>query len=527
MKVKRYVIKSVFILCLLSITILPLFSVIFTLDSNAIRYIFNDNKFINSIVNSIVYSSISSIICVALALTCAMMLLQLPKKLRPKLAFALTMPLLVPSLSIGLGLKFMVGKNGMLDKIFGLQDTTLGFGTLIVCSVVCLFPTAFIILYDAIQYDSKQKYIVADLSGVSKVSQFIRLTIPSIKTSIVYAFIVAFTVIFSDYGIPMETAGMIRTLPMYLYETMQSSFDYIRAAVCILLLLCPAILSIISNAKVNVGTIEANNTVEDKQRHSCIYTIALTIVSIVLFIPQLSFMIVAFVDNFPNGMSFTIVNFIAAFNRSYGPSITEYILNSILLALLTAIIGTTFCFILAYSSTRLRDKLSTVIDSLSTIMLSIPGLVIGVCYVFTFAKTKGVFYNTIAILVVANIAHMIGSPYLLAKNALLKINSNYELIGSSLGIKPVSILFKVILPNASKTIVAMFSYFFVNSLTTVTAVLFLCTYANQPLSVLITVYDKSLNYEMQAVISTILFVISITAKLIFIKIEKQIERKVL
>ena len=199
MKTKRYIIKSVFILCLLSITILPLFSVIFTLDLNAIQYVFNDDKFRTSIANSIIYSSISSIICVALALMCAMMLLQLPKKLRPKFAFALTMPLLVPSLSIGLGLKFMVGKNGMLDKIFGLQDTTLGFGTLIVCSVVCLFPTAFIILYDAIQYDSKQKYIVADLSGVSKVSQFIRLTIPSIKTSIVYAFIVAFTVIFTIF----------------------------------------------------------------------------------------------------------------------------------------------------------------------------------------------------------------------------------------------------------------------------------------------------------------------------------------
>ena len=59
----------------------------------------------------------------------------------------------------------------------------------------------------------------------------------------------------------------------------------------------------------------------------------------------------------------------------------------------------------------------------------------------------------------------------------------------------------------------MFSYFFLNSMITISAVAFLCTYDNQPLSILITTYEKNSNYEMQSEISLIILFLNVLARL--------------
>ena len=58
--------------------------------------------------------------------------------------------------------------------------------------------------------------------------------------------------------------------------------------------------------------------------------------------------------------------------------------------------------------------------------IAIPGIVLGVGYIFLFKGTKGFFYGTIAIIVSVNIAHFLGSPFIMARNCLSKINKDYE-----------------------------------------------------------------------------------------------------
>ena len=70
----------------------------------------------------------------------------------------------------------------------------------------------------------------------------------------------------------------------------------------------------------------------------------------------------------------------------------------------------------------------------------------------------------------------------------------------------------------------MFSYFFLNSMITISAVAFLCTYDNQPLSILITTYEKNSNYEMQSVISLIILFLNVVARGIFTVITTIVNR---
>ena len=70
----------------------------------------------------------------------------------------------------------------------------------------------------------------------------------------------------------------------------------------------------------------------------------------------------------------------------------------------------------------------------------------------------------------------------------------------------------------------MFSYLFINSMITISAVSFLCTYKTQPLSVSITTYENQSIWEMESVISTLILVINLTCKIGFDYLGKKIER---
>ena len=221
---------------------------------------------------------------------------------------------------------------------------------------------------------------------------------------------------------------------------------------------------------------------------------------------------------------FTLDHLAQIFSNTYGVGLAAYIRNSLLLALLTASAGTCFAYLLGYLSVRMPGRAAKAVDLLALSTIAVPGLVLGIGYIFLFRETGGFFYGTVLILAVANIFHFLGSPYLLAKNCLGKINSDYEIIGETLGIRRGKIIARVLLPHSLSTLTEMFSYFFLNSMITISAVAFLCTYDNQPLSILITTYEKNSNYEMQSVISLIILVLNLGARGLFALISAALRR---
>ena len=240
--------------------------------------------------------------------------------------------------------------------------------------------------------------------------------------------------------------------------------------------------------------------------------------------PQLAFISLSFTKAFPNDLSFTFSHIANIFSNTHGVGLSRYIGNSLSLAFLTALIGTCFAYLLGYMSVRKPGRMAKAVDLLALSTIAIPGLVLGIGYIFLFKGTNGTFYGTILILIVVNIFHFLGSPYLLAKNCLSKINSEYEVIGETLGISKGKIISHVLIPSSVSTLVEMFSYFFLNSMITISAVAFLCTYDNQPLSILITTYEKNSNYEMQSVISLIILFLNIVARGVFMLITNILNR---
>jgi iron(III) transport system permease protein len=105
------------------------------------------------------------------------------------------------------------------------------------------------------------------------------------------------------------------------------------------------------------------------------------------------------------------------------------------------------------------------------------------------------------------------SPYLMAYNSLGKINVNLEDVGLTLGVHRFFIIRDVIIPQTKLTILEMVSYFFVNSMMTISAVSFLSTVRNKPVSLMITHFESQLFLEGAAFVSILILGCNLTVKL--------------
>ena len=502
--------------CILLFAILPLMTLAFHVSTADWQYILKDNVFWEAIKNSLIYTTASAVITTVLALAAAYLLNSASLRKKNLYVIALTLGMLVPTISVGLGLRILFGTNGFIDLLTGVEIEIRGFPGLIMGSVMTSFPATFLILYDALHYEDKGPYDAASIMGIPRSSTFFKLTIPYLRIALISAFFACFTLIFSDYGMPMEIAGKVKTLPMYLYDQFMGSFQYGRGSIAGFVLLVPSIISFVFDLIFKDQSSEKQDRlIKAEKSFSRTVSVVLVVLCIVLFTPQLAFISLYFTKSFPNELSFTFDHIANIFSNTHGVGLTAYILNSLELAFLTALLGTGFAYLLGYLSVRQTGRMGKAIDLLALSTIAIPGLVLGIGFIFMFKGTNGTFYGTILILIVVNIFHFIGSPYLLAKNCLNKINSEYEVIGETLGISKGRIITNVIIPSSATTLVEMFSYFFLNSMITISAVAFLCTYDNQPLSILITTCEKNSNYEMQSVISLIILFLNAAARGLF------------
>lgn len=485
----------------------PLLTMFTKFNLDDIKFVFHDNNFYKSLGNSIWISLVSALITTILAVISAFLLNEADIKHKNVLVLFLTLPMLIPTISIGLGIRLLFGVNGYLDRILGIAYDAVGkpFG-LLLGSVLVSFPFSFLLVYDSLKYENKTVYDACQTLGISRFSSFFKVTLPFLFPAIISTFFASFTLTFSDYGVPMEIAGNIKTLPMYLYELIQGIARG-RLAIIGIIMIMPAIIAFIIDLFFKTTSEENVNKqlIKPRKSFNICAIIILSIFIFILLLPQLSFVITSFVKRYPNDLSLSFEHIQYVFAKSSGVSVGRGFLNSFIMALFTALFGTALTYLDAYFCVRSKLKIAKPLDLLSISPLSIPGLVIGVGFLIMFSNTGGWFYGTMAILITVNIFHFFSSPYLMAKNAFAKVNQNFETVGETLGISNVSIFFKVILPNTTSTIIQMFSYYFMNSMITISAVALLFSFQNQPLSIFINNYTyREQQYENAAVISFII-----------------------
>ena len=170
--------------------------------------------------------------------------------------------------------------------------------------------------------------------------------------------------------------------------------------------------------------------------------------------------------------------------------------NSLQLAFYTMIAGTAAVFLTAYVVTKTKGAAAFRggVHLLAMMPLSVPGLVLGLAYIFFFndpANPLAFLYRTMAILVISTVIHYFTVSYLVAVTALKQMDQEFEGVSASLKVPFHRTLRRVTIPVCMPAILDISIYFFVNAMTTTSAVVFLYSSDTMPASVSILNQDET------------------------------------
>jgi iron(III) transport system permease protein len=126
--------------------------------------------------------------------------------------------------------------------------------------------------------------------------------------------------------------------------------------------------------------------------------------------------------------------------------------------------------------------------------MAVPGLVIGLAYIFFFnakGNPLGFIYATMIILVVNSVTHFYTVSHLTATTALKQLDNEFEAVSASLKVSLLRTMARVTVPICIPAVLDITIYLFVNAMTTVSAVIFLYSTNTKLAAVTIINMDES------------------------------------
>ena len=490
--------------------VLPLIRMLSTMASVDVGAVITAKKFSKALRQSLLVSFTATVISVSLAGLLSWAVARTNIHHKTALNTLITIPMLIPSISHGMGLIILLGANGWLSRVLGLTSGIYGFLGIVIGSVMYSFPVAYLMLYDVLRYEDGTPYEAAEVMGFTTRDKFFSITLPYLRKPLISVIFATFTMIITDYGVPLMVGGKYMTLPIMMYQDVIGMLDFGKGSVIGMILLIPALIACIldmaNRDKGNGAFVGKPYRIKENKRRDRIARIIVILTVILVFLPIGSFSVLGFMKKYPIDMSFSLTNAAQAVNMGA----LRYLKNSLIIALTVSFLVTALALFNAYLTARNKTKLSYVLHLMSITSLAIPGIVLGLSYVMFFKTTP--IYGTFAMLFLVNSMHFFASPYLMAYNTFGKINENLEDVGATMGISRWGVLKDVLLPQSTSTILEMMSYFFVNCMMTISAVSFLANVGNKPIALMITQFEGQMQLECAAFVSLTILVVNVVMK---------------
>ena len=434
--------------------------------------------FLRALGNSVTVSVCSALTATVLAffLAYSIQYTNLSRRFKSVIRTLAVLPMLLPTITYGFAIIYSFGKQGLLTKLFGRQLFDIyGFNGLLFGYVIYTLPISFMLILNTMGFIDKKFMVVSRVMGDSPLRTFWQTIIRPLLGTLAASFVQCFFLCFTDYGIPASVGGEYEVIATVLYNEMLGSIpNFNRGAVVAMMMLIPSVLSIallkyLERYNVRYTRISQIELKKNRVRDGvCAAGSSLIILSVLAVFAVI--FVVPLVQEWPYQVSFTLEHVQAVLNDS---SLFGVYKNSIFVAVCTALLGLliTYGAALATARSGLSGKRKGVIDAIALVTNTIPGMVIGIAFMFIFSGTP--LQNTFPLIILCNVVHFFSTPYLMMRNSLSKLNSSWETTASLMGDTWIKTIVRIVTPNMTSTILEVFSYYFVNAMVTVSAVIFI------------------------------------------------------
>jgi iron(III) transport system permease protein len=451
-----------------------------------------------AVMNSLTVSLITTVITIALAFPFAFALTRTRMPGKESLRILAQIPILAPSLLPALSLVYLFGNKGLLKAVMMGQPLYGPIG-IILAEVFYTFPHALMILVTALSVSDARLYEAAESLGAGPLRRFLSITLPGARYGLISAVFVVFTLVITDFGIPKVVGGQYSVMATEVYKQVIGQQNFGIGAVVGLVLMLPAGLAFAAESwgARKQKALLSSRSVPYRPNHQPLldwgmFAFAALVVALLAGVLGMAGY-ASFVKFWPYNMSLTLDNY--DFAQVDGAGWSSY-WNAIEMSILTAAFGTVVVFIGAYVMEKLKglDWLKSLIRLLMLLPLAVPGMVLGLSYIFFFNHPDNplnFLYHGMAILVLSTIVHFYTVSHLTAVTALKQLDAEFEAVTASLKVPVWKTVLLVTVPLCLPAILDILIYLFVNAMTTVSAVVFLYAPDTKPASVAVLNMDDA------------------------------------
>jgi len=487
---------------------------------NYIAY-FDNPALLQSLLNTIDVSLSTTIVSVILGFLFAYGVTRTNMRFKRFFKYMVLIPIFIPTIAHAVGLISLLGRQGIITAM-GFEIPLIGRLGIILAHVIYTLPQAFLMFYITLEYADGRLYEAAESMGVKPVTQLTKITLPEVKFTFINAMFVCFTLAFTDFGAPVVIGGGYNVLATDLFVQITGLFNFNMGAVVGTLLLAPAILAFVINRitnSANMGAVSAKSTKlvikKNPVRDTC-FLVFCSIIILCFLALVYGLAVRAFTVFYPFDTSLTLSNF--QFSATTG-GIGSFF-NSVRMSILTATIGTIFVFVYSYIAEKIDgfSFLRKTAKLFSMIPMALPGMVIGVSYILFFNNPGNPFnfaFGTVGILVAANILSFFSVPFLTATGALKKLDKEFESVSDSMSVPRWKLFLRVTVPLSFPAMSETFMYYFVSSMVTISALVFLYTPQFRVASIAISHMHAEGVFSQAAAMSLLILFINVSVRLMY------------
>ena len=480
---------------------------------------------LGSVWNSGWVSSLVTLIVLPLAFTFAYGLTRSCMPLKPLFRGITLIPLLAPSLLSAISLIYWFGNQGLLKSwMQGIGvDQIYGAPGIVLAECLSVFPHTLMILITALSLSDARLYEAADAMGTTALRKFFTITLPGAKYGLISAALVTFTLVMTDFGIPKVIGGNFNVLATDVFKLVIGQQDFSKGAVVAILLLAPAVLSFgvdhyVSRRQTAMLTARAvPYAPKPAPAYDRLMTLYCTAIAALMLAMLGMAVFASFATFWPYNLQPSLRHYAMGLLDA---EVGEAFFNSLKMAAGTALLGTLLVFCGAYllEKTKGMDGLRSLVRLLAVLPMAVPGLVLGLGYIFFFndpVNPLGGLYHTLTLLTLCTIVHFYTTGHLTAVTALKSLDSEFEAVSASLKVPFYKTFWRVTLPLCAPALIDMSRYFFINAMTTISAVVFLYSPETKVASIAILNLDEAGEIGAAAAMAVLIALSSTVATLLF------------
>lgn len=437
----------------------------FTLDKYVAAY--TDPALAGVIVNTVIFVVGSSTLATGLALFLAYLNTRTDIPFKGVFRVISLVPMMIPHLLFAVSWALLLNpSNGMLNvllkDLLSLEESPFNIYSLagmILVEGLLDMPIAYLIVAPALASFDVSLEESSRVFGASTWRTLLRITLPVLRPAILAAFILGVVRSLASFAVPsvIGMPGRVEVLATYLYQMIATGFatDYGKAAAVGMSVLVASITLIVvyraltaeSEKYVTVSSRGYRPTVIELggARLPLFAVVALlSLVMIVLPVAVLFYTSLVPYSMVPGAHAFSLMSMKHWIGVLEDPLSMLALRNSIFLGVVGATLGVLLSIFVAYAIVKVRTRAAGVLESLSFLSFSFPGIVIGVGFMWFFVQTP--LYATLTALLIGYIATYLPYGVRPLASAFVQLHSHLEESSLVCGASPATTMRRIIVP---------------------------------------------------------------------------------